>query len=318
MYLNWASVRNGLLAAYGLRSPSDKIIAVPYNGNPDRMRHFILHEFLGTGSFGWVRACVDRRTGNPYALKQLAIKSMLDRKHCAREVDLMLEFKVDTPNSFDVLTYGDLSRQNWSACNDHLFIASMLRGPLQGLQTLHSRGFIHRDITMKNILIRSMSPPDAIIADFGKTIKATRASETRIGPIYSLPPEVNGKDYDNKIDIYSFGIACFRTIIPTADFKRLEQPSDFHKYFSALQKYAKRSTTHSVFADLLQSMLSPEPTERPSASQALLHPFFDLCNTPPEPELRHQNTSDKGNIQYDDKPGKIAKLNSTESTIPFT
>jgi serine/threonine protein kinase len=214
--------------------------------------------------------------------------------------------------------FGDLSRQNWSACNDHSFIASMLRGPLQGLQALHNRGFIHRDITVKNILIRSMSPPDAIIADFGKTIKATRASETRIGPIYSLPPEVNGKDYDNKIDIYSFGIACFRTIIPTADFKRLEQPSDFDKYFSALQKYAERSTTHSIFADLLQSLLSPEPTERPSASQALLHPFFDLCNTPPESELRYQNTSDKGNIQCSDKPGKIAKLNSTESTLPFT
>jgi serine/threonine protein kinase len=192
----------------------------------------------------------------------------------------------------------------------------MLRGPLQGLQALHNRGFIHRDITMKNILIRSMSPPDAIIADFGKTIKATRARETRIGPIYSLPPEVNGKDYDNKIDIYSFGIACFRTIIPIADFKRLEQPSDFDKYFGALQKYAERSRTHSIFADLLQSLLSPEPTERPSASQALLHPFFDLCNTPPESELRHQNTSD--NIQCSDKPGKIAKLNSNESTLPFT
>jgi hypothetical protein len=104
MYLNWVSVRNGLLAAYGLRRPSGKIIAVPYNGDPDRMRHFILHEFLGTGSFGWVRACVDRRTGNPYALKQLALKSMRDREKCAREVDMMLEFKVDMPNSFDVLS----------------------------------------------------------------------------------------------------------------------------------------------------------------------------------------------------------------------
>lgn len=160
-----------------------------------------------------------------------------------------------------------------------------------------------------------MSPPDAIIADFGKTIKATRASETMIGPIYSLPPEVNGKDYDNKIDIFSFGIACFRTIIPVAAFNRLEQASDFDKYFSALQKYAERSKTHGIFADLLQSMLSPEPTERPSASQALLHPFFDLCSTPPESESRHQN---KGNIQCNDEPGKIAKHNSNESTSPFS
>ena len=70
---------------------------------------------------------------------------------------------------------------------------------------------MHRDVSPGNILVMSESPPQAVLCDYGKTIKSKKALETTIGPIPFLAPEVGELDgYTSKIDIWGVGIVgCF-------------------------------------------------------------------------------------------------------------
>ena len=41
---------------------------------------------------------------------------------------------------------------------------------------------MHRDITIKNLLLVTLSSPEAALCDFGKTIEAEESRDTAIGP----------------------------------------------------------------------------------------------------------------------------------------
>ena len=47
-------------------------------------------------------------------------------------------------------------------------IIKLIRGPLQGLQALHKAGYMHRDVSIKNLLVMSLDPPQAVLCDYGK------------------------------------------------------------------------------------------------------------------------------------------------------
>lgn len=80
----------------------------------------------------------------------------------------------------------------------------------QGLQDLHQRNIVHRDIKLANILMSDKSPgAKAHIADFGCAAKLGSATDTltwRIGTEgYTAPEIVKGKPYSFSVDIYSLG-----------------------------------------------------------------------------------------------------------------
>lgn len=93
-YATWVSARNALLANHNLPAPCKDIMALPWRQNFDRLNEYILHETLGTGAFGWVKASVHRMTGRPYAVKQLDLKRRSESKACNDEVKTSDELKV--------------------------------------------------------------------------------------------------------------------------------------------------------------------------------------------------------------------------------
>ena len=84
----------------------------------------------------------------------------------------------------------------------------ILRDILKGLNYLHQKQIIHRDLTVTNVLLDSNYV--AKISDFGnsRVIPPSRALMTsKPGTLLYMPPEAQeqGHDYDTKIDIFSFG-----------------------------------------------------------------------------------------------------------------
>ena len=83
-----------------------------------------------------------------------------------------------------------------------------------GMSHLHSLGMIHRDLKLGNIMMNSVF--DSKIIDFGlvhiSDISMTESSMTKgIGTLAYMSPEmVNEEDYDNKTDVYSYGIVLFK------------------------------------------------------------------------------------------------------------
>jgi len=180
------------------------------------------------------------------------------------------------------LALHDFSKQNFWSKLPLVTVLALLRGPLEGLRTMHEAGYMHRDISARNLLIMSVSPPKAVLCDFGKARHASSHRDTHIGPIPTLAPEVDGHTwYNSSIDIWGIGYVCCWILFPKFVSRYVDiRPNEaWHTGAMAyLTKYESSGPTESCFADLIRQMLAWTPAHRPSAAEALQHPCMQAIS----------------------------------------
>ena len=161
---------------------------------------------------------------------------------------------------------------------------------LSGLQHLHSKGVIHRDIKSDNILLslegsiklsiypqiipRLVFSLTALIADFGFCAQINESQNKRttmVGTPYWMAPEVvTRKEYGRKVDIWSLGIMAIEMI-------EGEPPYLTESPLRALYLIATNGTPQlkepealtSVFKNWLAFALKVDPEKRASAHDLL-------------------------------------------------
>ena len=195
-------------------------------------RYQVIEE-LGRGGMGRVFRALDRKLNEEVAIKVIkpeiasdkeTIKRFhnelrLARKIAHRNVGKMYELMEHGGTRFITMEYvpgqdlRGLIRQTGRLTAGKA--VSIARQVCEGLDEAHRLGVVHRDLKPSNIMIDREG--NARIMDFGiaRSLagKSTTGAGTFIGtPEYMSPEQVEGKDVDNRSDIYSLGVILYEMV----------------------------------------------------------------------------------------------------------
>ena len=149
---------------------------------------------------------------------------------------------------------------------------------------------IHRNLKLETIMVDhiekdlSTSEPYFFlkIIDFRTcTFLEPNQKETNVvGDTYYMAPEVIEENYDEKCDIWSAGVILYMLIAKKAPFEGKDKEKIMDKIVE--EDYNKNSRKLLEFSDevkdLLNKLLEKNPDKRPSAKEALEHPWFKKFN----------------------------------------
>lgn len=202
--------------------------------------HYRIIEKIGAGGMGEVYLAEDTKLKRRVALKFLPPHLCQDEDCRARfKREAQAVAKLSHPNIVTIHEVGEyqgrpyfamehvegLSLKEFSAVKDPS-IERILELSIQiceGLNDAHEKGVTHRDIKPSNILIDSHGR--AKIVDFGLASIVGSEHLTKTGSTfgtigYMSPEQVQGKEIDQRSDLFSLGVVLYELIAKQNPFKR--------------------------------------------------------------------------------------------------
>ena len=132
-----------------------------------------------------------------------------------------------------------------------------------GLRAIHSCGIIHRDLKPENIFIDEQNF-NIKIGDFGISKKAPYTL-TQIGTNSYIAPEImQGKKYNNKVDIYSLGCIIYE-LFTFRQYNADKLSNDIQEIDSDYYD--------SKWQELIDKLLDTIPENRPNIEKVLFDYF---------------------------------------------
>ncbi|OCF59115.1 STE/STE20/PAKA protein kinase [Kwoniella mangroviensis CBS 10435] len=205
----------------------EKLRSVVSAGDPAQLYSKI--KKVGQGASGMVFVAKALTTGKKVAIKQMDLQQQPRKELIVNEIIVMKEsqhpnvvnfldaFLVRNSELWVVMEYMEGGALTDVIENNKLTeeqIAAICLETCRGLQHLHSRSIIHRDIKSDNLLMNAQG--QVKITDFGFCAKLTEQKSKRatmVGTPYWMAPEVvKQKEYGAKVDIWSLGIMAIEMI----------------------------------------------------------------------------------------------------------
>jgi serine/threonine protein kinase len=151
---------------------------------------------------------------------------------------------------------------------------------IEVLGYMQSKGVVHRDLKLENILVDN--DVNLKVADFGFATykKITKLNSYRGTMTYMAPEIKEGKTYDGKqIDMFSTGVILFIMVQGIFPFKEAKKDEFFYNLIltGKLDQYWQKVGGQNLspeFKDLILKMFSYDGSKRPTVEELKSHPWM--------------------------------------------
>ena len=252
-------------------------------------------KLLGQGHFGYVRRakfiCDASRC---YAIKTIPIKTLYsDAYLLKRELEILR--LMDHPNIikfFDYYkdeNYLHIVMENCSGGNlfaklmnekrfDEELARSISFQVIYAVSHLHDRGICHRDLRLENFFIMNRTHQHVVkLADFGLA-KMFSSSElkSKVGAYHYIAPEIFEGTYTQAVDCWSVGVMIYMMLTGAPPFYG-KTPNEVYSSIKGGSYSMSQPIWENISPgakELVQALLTKDPTKRITISKALDHTWF--------------------------------------------
>ena len=284
------------------RINSSQIVYKPKKKTPKLVGKFIMGDMLGEGSYGKVKEGLDSEN-----LRRVAIKIMKKKKlrkipngeqNVRKEITLLKRIRHKNIVELIDVCYNE-EKQKMYIIMEHCCctIQDMLESVdtktfpewqahfyfiqlLDGLEYMHSKGIIHRDIKPGNLLVTRDGTMK--ISDFGVAETLDHYQEDDLcssscgSPAFQPPEVANGLDEFSgfKVDIWSAAVTLFNFLSGGYPF----DGDNIYHLFENIGKgvYTIPDCIGEIAADLISGMLRVDMNERFSLSEVRAHSWVQM------------------------------------------
>jgi len=291
-----------------------------------RMKYHVEPKEIGHGHYGVVRKCQNRITGEWFAIKTVRKMRVRRLEILKREIEILQT--LNHPNIIklvdvfedekyihlvqELCTGGELFDQIIAKAKSEeghyseRDACKIVKKILEAIAYCHEHHVCHRDLKPENFIFKSTKDSEFKIIDFGlsnfEDLNNQGVMTTRVGTPYYIAPEVLNRKYTKACDLWSIGVIMYILLCGYPPFWGENDYEIFHKVKTEEVKFPTKGWQNiSIEAKtLILELLCKNYKERPTATQALHHPWFQM-----EDEIKHKIESMKK--RRSSVPGRLAQ-----------
>ncbi|XP_064154869.1 serine/threonine-protein kinase Nek4-like isoform X1 [Anguilla rostrata] len=259
------------------------------------MESYTFIRVVGKGSYGEVNLVKHKTEAKQYVVKKLNLRTSSKRERRAAEQEAQLLSQLRHPN---IVTY----RESWEGEDCQLYIVMgfceggdlyhrlrQQKGELlherqvvewfvqiaMALQYLHEKHILHRDLKTQNIFLTKTNIIKVGDLGIARVLENQNdMASTLIGTPYYMSPELfSNKPYNYKSDVWALGCCVYEMATLKHAFNAKDMNSLVYRIVGG-KLPEMPSKYNSQLGELIKSMLSKNPEERPDVKHILRQPYI--------------------------------------------
>ena len=263
---------------------------IPFN-HPN-LSPYTIKQTIGYGTYGIIKLATHNQTGEPVAIKvtnyyehtykELTTKSEMLLNLSHPNIIKFYDIFHDEASSYTFIIqeyssggelYHSLQKKFRYNQNDLSIIVYQL---INGVEYLHKKNIVHRDLKLENILLKSNDSVLIKIIDFGLALNTPNTIKEICGSLQYASPEMLNGDYFNpkQSEIWSIGILIFILVCGYCPFDDKDKEALIRKIKGGNVNYP--SHVPFIVKDLLQKILNKNPSKRISIAKIKEHQLYLL------------------------------------------